>query len=140
MSNSNPVTVIPGPRCWELLAGQQVGRLATAVDRSPDIFPVNFVVDGESLVFRTAEGSKLFALTVNSEVAFEVDAWGDTDGWSVVVRGTAEAIEDYEELLRVEQLPLLPFVPTVKQHYVKIVCSEISGRHFAFGPEPERSY
>ncbi len=138
MSNSNPVTVIPRPRCWELLAGQQVGRLATAVDRSPDIFPVNYVVDGETLLFRTAEGSKLFALTINNEVAFEVDAWEDTEGWSVVMRGQAKEIESYEELLRVEQLPLFPFIPTVKLHYIRVVPTEISGRHFDFGPEPER--
>lgn len=140
MSNSSPVAVIPAPRCWELLASQQVGRLATAVDRSPDIFPINFVVDGETLVFRTAEGSKLFALTVNNEVAFEVDSWGEDDGWSVVLRGTAEAIEGYDELLRVEQLPLFPFVATVKLHYVRIVPTEISGRQFTFGPEPEATY
>ena len=55
VDSSNPVTVLEESRCWDLLASQEVGRLATAVQGFPEIFPVNFVVDGESIVFRTAE-------------------------------------------------------------------------------------
>jgi len=43
--------------CWDLLRTADVGRLAAAVANRPDIFPVNFVVDNASVVFRTAEGT-----------------------------------------------------------------------------------
>jgi hypothetical protein len=36
-----------------------LGRLVTSVDGQPEIFPVNFVVQHRSVLFRTAEGTKL---------------------------------------------------------------------------------
>jgi nitroimidazol reductase NimA-like FMN-containing flavoprotein (pyridoxamine 5'-phosphate oxidase superfamily) len=50
--------------CWTLLRTADVGRLALVVDDCPEIFPVNFVVDHGTLLFRTAAGSKLAALPV----------------------------------------------------------------------------
>ncbi|MBA3288174.1 MAG: pyridoxamine 5'-phosphate oxidase family protein, partial [Acidimicrobiia bacterium] len=47
--------------CWELLRSMSVGRLATYASGRPHIVPVNFVVDGRTIVFRTAEGAKLSA-------------------------------------------------------------------------------
>ncbi len=44
--------------CWDLLAQTNVGRLAVLVDGHPDIFPVNYVLDGDSIVFRTGAGTK----------------------------------------------------------------------------------
>ena len=44
---------------WDLLREAVVGRLAVMSDDRPDIFPVNHLVDHESVVFRTAAGSKL---------------------------------------------------------------------------------
>ncbi len=138
--SENPVTPIATQECWELLAAQQVGRLATAVGSMPDIVPINFVVDGSSLVFRTAAGSKLFAVTINATVALEVDNWTETGGWSVVARGLAHEVTADDELTQVEALPLRPWVPTIKQHFVRISVNEISGRRFAFGDEPEVDY
>ena len=136
----NPITVLSEARAWDLLAGQQVGRLATALDRMPEIFPVNFAVDGESIVFRTAEGSKLVEVVLNEQVAFEVDGWDDNGGWSVVARGAAEVILDAQGLLRAEALPLRPWTPTVKSNFVRIVVDSISGRSFVFGPDPVARY
>ena len=60
MSNESDVVVFLSDReCWDRLAEQQLGRLVTRVGDVLDIFPVNYIVDGESLVFRTGEGSKL---------------------------------------------------------------------------------
>lgn len=139
-ADGGPVTVLSEERCWELIGAQQIGRLATSVDRTPDIFPINYVVDDHSIVFRTAEGSKLFGLTINQEVAFEVDGWDDAQGWSVVLRGIAEQITSYEDVLKADELPLQPWVPTVKLHYVRVSPTHVSGRNFFFGPEPERDY
>ncbi|MFH8250225.1 pyridoxamine 5'-phosphate oxidase family protein [Microbacterium sp. B2969] len=60
-------------QCWNLLARCSLGRLAVAIDGQPEIFPVNYVVDGPRVLFRTAPGSKLAELTANPRVAFEVD-------------------------------------------------------------------
>lgn len=122
---------------WAVLAGNKVGRLVTCVDRHPEIFPINFITDGRSIVFRTAEGNKLFTVIINSHVAFEVDGWDGTGGWSVIVRGEAEEVRSESEIDHLETLPLRPWVPIRKNHWVRITPTEITGRRFTFGPEPE---
>ncbi len=130
-----PITPIPTDSCWGYLASQEVGRLATTVLNMPEIFPVNFCLDGESIVFRTAAGTKLETLTDNRNVVFEVDGWNDEGGWSVVVHGTAEVISAEEELARAVKMPLRPWVPTLKKNFVRITPDLVTGRSFYFGPE-----
>jgi nitroimidazol reductase NimA-like FMN-containing flavoprotein (pyridoxamine 5'-phosphate oxidase superfamily) len=103
-----------------------------------DIFPVNYVVDGESVLFRTAQGSKLFELTVNDEVLFEVDDHTDTDAWSVILRGRAHPLERSEDVERADGLGLRPWIPTLKYTYVRVEPTALSGRAFERGPEPDR--
>lgn len=124
--------------CWDRLGEQELGRIVTHVAEVLDIFPVNYVVDGRSVVFRTAEGSKLFGLTVNDAVLFEVDDHTVADAWSVVLRGHARVLESADEHTAAEALPLRPWVPTVKYNFVRITPTRISGRAFLRGPEPER--
>lgn len=130
------MTVVEEDTCWGYLDTAEVGRLATSADNQPQIFPVNYVVDGLSVVFRTAPGTKLDEMVRNSAVAFEADGWSEQGGWSVVIRGTAEVITSPEELALCEKMPLRPWVPTVKKTWVRVQASSISGRTFAFGPEP----
>ncbi|QIK64103.1 pyridoxamine 5'-phosphate oxidase family protein [Leucobacter viscericola] len=135
--SSGPITVLSDTECWEHLATQRVGRLVTSVGDVVDIVPINFVVDGDTVVFRTAPGSKLSELTVNSSVVFEVDSFGETSGWSVVLRGRARALETEAEIAAAELLPLKPFVPTVKRVFVRIEATAVTGRSFVFGSEPD---
>ena len=58
--------------CLRLLAVEDVGRLALAQGRAPVIFPVNYALDGEAIVFRTAEGTKL-SHGPRGAAAFEID-------------------------------------------------------------------
>lgn len=136
MTQQSPVTRLSRAEAWELLAGAPVGRLATVINRQPDIFPVNFIVEDSSVIFRTSEGSKLLQLTVNARVAFQADGWVTDTGWSVVVKGTATEVTDADERDRIERV-LHPWVATVKTHVVRIDVDEIEGRRFVFGDEPE---
>ncbi len=136
MTTDNPVSEILEAKCWDFLGSVAVGRLATATDNQPTIYPLNYVVDGESVVFRSAEGSKLSQLTENDIVAFEADGWDEQTGWSVIIKGHGEIISDPAELARAERLPLLPWVPTMKSNFVRITADEISGRRFSFGEDP----
>ncbi|WP_347348150.1 pyridoxamine 5'-phosphate oxidase family protein [Nigerium sp.] len=135
--NTEPVVVLDDRQCWRILAAHKVGRLVTVIDSEPEIFPINYVVDGASLVFRTAEGSKLFSVTINEHVAVEVDSWDAEGGWSVILRGRARRITDADEQAKAAELPLRPWVPTRKNHWVRIEPETISGRQFHFGDEPE---
>lgn len=132
----NPIKILSEDESWELLSTQKVGRLATNVGGVVDLVPINFVVDGGEIVFRTAAGIKLAGLTVNGSVVFEVDEVGEEEGWSVVVHGTARALDRDADIEAAEKLTLKPFVPTVKRTFVRIHPETITGRAFVFGPEP----
>lgn len=105
-----------------------------------DLFPLNYLVHEGEIYFRTAEGSKLFSLTLNNDVLFEADnVDGDSqEAWSVVVKGTARTLSSNAEIEAADQLPLKPWLPTLKYNYVVVSPNEISGRKFHLGEEPER--
>lgn len=132
------VSHLTDEQCWERLTQQQLGRLVTHVGEVFDIFPVNYVVDGQSIVFRTAEGSKLTELSINDAVLFEADRYTEEDAWSVVVRGHARRLETSSEVAAADTLPLKPWIPTLKYNYVRIEPASLSGREFRRGEEPDR--
>ena len=118
--------------CWRLLAGAVTGRLALVVDGRPEVFPVNFVVERGSLVFRTAAGTKLWASMEDVEAAFEIDGYdeGTEEAWSVVVRATTALIYSQEEKSAVDALGLEPWEPGAKSHYVRLLPRVLTGRRF----------
>lgn len=129
MSLEEPVTELSAEECWEMLRAEEVGRLAFRLVDEVHITPVNYVVEGETLLFRTAEGNKLLGVVMGAAVAFEVDRHDDETARSVVVRGTARMLPE-DEAHRADNLVLRPWVPTLKYNVVEIVPSAVSGRHF----------
>lgn len=117
--------------CMALLASHSIGRLAGVVDGRPFVFPVNYMVDGDTVVFRTSPGTKLAGAGLGP-VAFEVDTVDEERriGWSVIVQGTGteitDALDRRSEALR--QLELEPWVPGEKAHWVAIQADSITGR------------
>ena len=63
---------IPPATCWNLLATTTFGRVGLLVDGKPEVLPVNYAIDGESILFRTAEGTVLTQADL-AVVAFEAD-------------------------------------------------------------------
>ncbi|OJX73119.1 pyridoxamine 5'-phosphate oxidase family protein [Leifsonia sp. 71-9] len=122
----------------ELLRLGVLGRLATAAGGEPDIFPVNYYSDGETVLVRTAPGTKLLELTVHDTVAFEIDGFDNLQAWSVVVHGRAHELQSGAELDEAERFPLQPWIPTLKYRFVRISVDRISGKRFLRVPEPDR--
>ena len=138
---ASPLAFLDNDKAWDLLAGERLGRLAVlSTNGGIDIYPINYVVDGETLVFRTAEGTKLSSVQANAEVTFEIDAWNEEDGISVVAKGHANAVTDEEEIAQIETLGLKPWVPTFKTFFVRIYIKEIQARRFFFGQDPIEKY
>lgn len=135
-----PIVTIPEDESWQLLASQTLGRLATSVAGQPEIFPVNFVVQHRTLLFRTAEGTKLASAVANNRVTFEVDEHNVEGGWSVIVKGRAHMLQTADEIEEAERAQLLPWIATRKRHFVRITPTEISGRRFQFGTEPDEDF
>lgn len=120
--------------CFELLRDMDVGRLAVQLpEGGVDIFPVNFVVDGGTVLLRTAAGTKLASLGEDPVVAFEADHfdWYERTAWSVVVKGVAELIIDRDELLGLFALELETWQPDRKPFFVRITPSSTTGRRFS---------
>lgn len=126
------MAVLTEHQCWELMTRTEVGRLAVCAGDRPEIFPVNFVTDNRTVLLRTAEGTKLAALSVAPQVAFEVDGFEAARGeaWSVVIRGTAQVLEKLNDVYAAQELPLLPWDATPKPIFVRIEPARISGRRF----------
>lgn len=138
MSSDDVVRDLDRRECRELLRLGVLGRLATAAGGEPDIFPVNYYSDGESVLIRTAPGTKLLELTVHDTVAFEIDGFDNLEAWSVVVHGRARELQSGAELDEAERSPLRPWIPTLKYRFVRISVDSISGRRFRRVPEPDR--
>lgn len=131
-----PVSILSLTQCWDLLSSVALGRLVTSVDGRPEIFPVNFAVQRRTVLFRTAEGTKLVSAVINHEVLFEADQHDLAEGWSVIVKGTARVLRSDEELEEADQTRLLSWTAGTKQHFVRILPLNVTGRRFQFGAVP----
>jgi nitroimidazol reductase NimA-like FMN-containing flavoprotein (pyridoxamine 5'-phosphate oxidase superfamily) len=129
-SPQGPVTELASDNSWELLRSTSFGRLGVSVDDKPKIFPVDYAIDNETIVFRTAAGTKLHDLMLNRSVVFEVDDRHPTDAWSVVVTGEASVIAHPDEITRADRLPLPHWVPIQTFVYVRVTPTDIHGRRF----------
>ena len=137
-ADNHPVLELDDEQSWKLLEATRHGRLVVSVAGEPDIFPVNYLASDRKIYLRTAPGNKLAQLTINSRVLLEADGIFSDEAWSVVLRGTARVLTTSAELAAVEELGLKTWVPTLKDFYVEIVPTTVSGRHFELGEQPER--
>jgi nitroimidazol reductase NimA-like FMN-containing flavoprotein (pyridoxamine 5'-phosphate oxidase superfamily) len=127
------------------MALKDVGRVAWAKeDRRVVVYPVNFALDGDDIVFRAAEGPHLDELTAGQPLTFQVD---DNEpavrtGWSVLAHGRPEIVTDEREADRLRSLvqPWSGARPVV----IRLRVEELTGRRIRphagrvtvwFGPE-----
>jgi nitroimidazol reductase NimA-like FMN-containing flavoprotein (pyridoxamine 5'-phosphate oxidase superfamily) len=132
VDNRTGIEVISRMECVKLLAGEVVGRIGFVVAGRAEVLPVNYVLDGDAVVFRTAAGSKLAGGT-RAPVVFEVDRIDSTtrSGWSVVIHGLAQEVTSFDRVElreRVAALPVDPWAPGAKPHLVRVVPDSITGR------------
>lgn len=126
------IEVIDRDECLALARAEAVGRLAVVDHGRPHVVPVNFVLDGEDVVFRSFPGTKLDRLA-RGPVCFEVDRIDTArrSGWSVVMHGRGEEVTRWDPAAlrdRLSQLGVDPWAPGDKPHLVRIVTSTITGR------------
>ncbi|MCU1352234.1 MAG: flavin-nucleotide-binding protein-like protein [Acidimicrobiales bacterium] len=123
--------IVDVDECYRRLARSPVGRLGFVDRGDPVILPVNFAVDGRSLVFQSAAGSKLSSAVMNEPVCLEVDEWDviSHSGWSVLAKGMAGTVDDPTEVERLDSLPVRPWTrPDLRSQWVRILVEEVTGR------------
>jgi nitroimidazol reductase NimA-like FMN-containing flavoprotein (pyridoxamine 5'-phosphate oxidase superfamily) len=123
-------------QAWGLLATGEVGRIGITLGALPAIFPVNYGLTDRAIFFRTSPGTKLSAALRGAVVAFEVDDYelAGRSGWSVLVVGTAEVIDDVPLTLHVLDAGLVPLVDGRRTSLVRITPTLVSGRRIVHEP------
>jgi nitroimidazol reductase NimA-like FMN-containing flavoprotein (pyridoxamine 5'-phosphate oxidase superfamily) len=130
--------------CLRLLAANNFGRVAVNMDEgAPVIRPVTYAFDepSQSVVFRTAPGSKLHALVRSADAAFEIDGIDEHSrtGWSVIMHGVTDEVTSPNEVRRLDSLGLEPWAPGHKAYWVHIRAWTVSGRRIVLAAsEPVR--
>ena len=131
------IEAIPPTICWNLLATTTVGRVGLLVDSMPEVLPVNYAIDGESILFRTGEGTVLTQASMKV-VAFEADHLDPSDqsGWSVMVQGFARDIGDAVDATskRLKRLSLVTWAPGTRERWIHIKPDKVTGRKIVVLP------
>lgn len=136
-SDRHGLEVIGLDECLTLLASRPYGRLAYLDAGAPAVVPVNHLVDGSTVVLRSLDGGKLGAAIFERPVAFQLDDldFASRSGWSVLVRGRAEVVEDSETEGYEKWLDSWAVRPGARTTWVRIVADEVSGRRLVTDPE-----
>ncbi len=124
--------------CLELLGVHSVGRIAVVRDVSqPLIFPVNYILEGRTVAFRTDPGTKLTWAKLG-HVAFEIDSIDPLyqKGWSVLVQGIGkeitDALDSWSE--RILARSIAPWAGGAKDHWIAITSPIFTGRRIVHRP------
>jgi uncharacterized protein len=132
--------VLSTDECFRLLGTHEIGRIGVNAEHYPLIIPVNYGLDGTTVVIRTHPGTTLRAAT-HANVTFEVD---DIDrrsrsGWSVLIRGQAEVVGDEHRAELVERTHatgVRPWAPGEHGAWLRLIPHDISGRRIVPGELP----
>ena len=132
-------TALSETRCRELLGTHSVGRVAWQAADGLQMLPISYVCYQHGVAFRTSPYGMLSDLVRPTEVVFEADQLdpGSRTGWSVVLRGRAEAVaepRDLVELWRVDGL--VPWASGVRNLFIQVTPRQLSGRAFSGSARP----
>lgn len=127
--------------CETLLRRGVIGRVAIATPTGPHVMPLNYSVSGSSVVVCTTPYSMLGTYGRDSMLAFEIDHFEHPRqrGWSVVVRGRAEAVEDQDELRTLVRALPRPWAAGRRSLYLRIPLTEVTGRRLGDGWDLEET-
>ncbi|MEU6135076.1 pyridoxamine 5'-phosphate oxidase family protein [Nocardioides sp. NPDC047086] len=122
------LTTIDRDECLELLERSEVGRVAFGDSEGPMVLPVNHVMVGERIVFRTAPRTAIADHVGTGPVSYQVDEFDayTSSGWSVLARGTAEFVDGV--WLSAHDLKPEPWADGRRTLYVCITPVQITGR------------
>jgi nitroimidazol reductase NimA-like FMN-containing flavoprotein (pyridoxamine 5'-phosphate oxidase superfamily) len=118
---------------WDMLRTHEVGHIALPGDPAPVVLPVNYVVEAHAVLYRT-EPQGPAAPASGAEVSFQADRIDDrlSEGWSVLLTGTAERIDDPGTEQRLdEQYPVQPWAGGDRRQWIRVEAAEITGRRIS---------
>jgi len=128
-TDGHGLTVLDEATCFDLLGRESVGRLGFSAQALPVILPVNFVLQGRTIVFSSEDGEKLRAAEDRAVACFEID-WFDPiehDGWSVLATGRLEPMPVERATLLIAH-PVGNWALDGQRHFVELPIEIVSGR------------
>jgi uncharacterized protein len=127
---STKLLVLTQKECWALVKQAALGRLAFVMDDWPLVMPVNYLVDGPDVVIRSDPGRKLTAARQQVQATLQVDSIDrlHRSGWSVLVFGIATAVDDGEEVARLDGLGLRSWAASDRASWIRLLPVQITGR------------
>lgn len=119
--------------CRRYLAGGGVGRVVFRSLGRPVALPVNFKTLAGDIVFRSAKGGEVGAITPEEPVSFEVDRIDDAmrEGWSVLATGAVRPVGAGAELDEVVALGIEPWANGERHTYVRLRVTTLTGRRIS---------
>lgn len=125
----NFVRPLTREQCLAKLRISAVGRVAVTHKALPAIVPVNYVVDGSSIVFRTESDGMLARACDGTVVAFEIDELSvdGRSGWSVLIVGVAELLAG-SAAVRAAETGLVSAAGDGRDQFVAITVGQLTGR------------
>ena len=125
--------------CLTLLQSRVVGRVGLMTPGGLRIFPVNYTVVDDRIVFRTVPYGQLANSAPDAEVAFEVDSLDDSlhAGWSVLAVGRCRRLEDPGEVRWVrETADPEPWAEGRRNLYFMLDWHDLTGRQVGLKGRP----
>ncbi|MEU6896164.1 pyridoxamine 5'-phosphate oxidase family protein [Streptomyces sp. NPDC046557] len=129
------LTGLSEAECRRLLSTHGIGRVGFSGPEGPAVFPVNYVIVGSEIAFRTAAYSRL-AEASGTEVAFEVDHIDDAmrEGWSVLAVGELSEVTDEARISHLHAVARsLPWAGGPRTHWMSMTPTRITGRRVQSG-------
>lgn len=122
------IEIMGRDECLDLLRHDVIGRIGIVQAGAPVVLPVNYAMDGDEIVFRTAPGTKLDA-GHRSRACFEIDQFDreTKSGWSVMVAGHLEEVLPYE-IKGETQTEVHPWAEGKKAYWMRLRPTRITGR------------
>ena len=128
---SGTISELTVDECLELLAQENVGRVAISTPIGVRIVPVNYSVYEDQVVFRTAPYSELGSYGDGAEVAFEIDNLDHDrrEGWSVVAFGRAALVDDPDDIAEIKRFAdPSPWATGTRSLYMRLAWNGVTGR------------
>jgi uncharacterized protein len=118
----------------ELMGSTSVGRVGFVDEDGPVVLPVNYVLDGQTVLFRTSPDNSLGHHLDGATVAFEVDEFDayTQSGWSVLVRGVARFVSR-DAQPRDESPQPFPWADGERNLVVRVTPERLTGRRLLPG-------
>jgi uncharacterized protein len=132
------LTALSRRECVALLGQETIGRAVFTERALPAVVPITFAIHDDAVVMCTSADTRLAAAASRGVLAFQAD---DIDpstrgGWSVVVVGVAELVDDPVEKARI-RLVLQPWVPGQNEVFIRLPLKVVTGRRILGAGEPQ---